>query len=154
MRCMPDPQVIPAPRNRKKLGMLAVVLALVLGAGGIFVWLRPQHSTSAAESGSVQPTLALETFVVNLSGSGERAYLRVGISLGLSHPLGSDSQDKVPMALVRDTVLSVLSSAQPEQLLQPEGKRQLKAELLRALQERVPQLGIQDVYFTEFLVQM
>jgi len=150
---MPDPQVSPTPRNWKKLGMLAVVLALVLGAAGIFFWLRPLHSTSAAETSSVQSTLALETFVVNLSGSGERAYLRVGISLGLSHALGRD-KDEVPMALVRDTVLSVLSSAQPAQLLQAEGKRQLKAELLHALQERVPQLGVEDVYFTEFLVQM
>ena len=151
---MPDPQVSPAPRNWKKLSLLAVVLALVLGAaGGIFIWLRPPHSTSAAESSSVQSTLALETFVVNLSGSGERAYLRVGISLGLSHALGRD-KDEVPMAQVRDTVLSVLSSAQPAQLLQAEGKRQLKAELLHALQERVPQLGVEDVYFTEFLVQM
>jgi flagellar basal body-associated protein FliL len=151
---MPDPQVSPAPRNRRKLGMLAVVLAVVLGAGGIFFWLRPEHSTSAAETSSVQSTLALETFVVNLSGSGERGYLRAGISLGLSHPLAARNQDEVPMALVRDTVLSVLSSARSEQLLQAEGKPQLKAELLRALQERVPQLGVQDVYFTEFLVQM
>jgi len=134
--------------------MLAVVLTVVLGAGAFFFWLRPLHRASAAESASVQPTLALETFVVNLSGSGERGYLRVGVSLGLSRPVTSGNQDEVPTALVRDTVLSVLSSAPPEQLLQPEGKRQLKAELLRALQERVPQLGIQDVYFTEFLVQM
>jgi flagellar basal body-associated protein FliL len=151
---MPDPQVSPTPRNWKKLGLLAVVLALVLGAGCVFFfWLRPLHPTSAAPSSSVQSTLALETFVVNLSGSGERAYLRVGISLGLSHALGRE-KDEVPMALVRDTVLSVLSSAQPAQLLQAEGKRQLKAELLYALQERVPQLGVEDVYFTEFLVQM
>ena len=134
--------------------MLAVVLVLVLGAGGIFFWLRTLPSTSAANTANVQSTLTLETFVVNLSGSGERAYLRVGISLGLAHPLAARNRDEVPMALVRDTVLSVLSSAQPAQLLQAEGKLQLKAELLHALQKRVPQLGVEDVYFTEFLVQM
>lgn len=132
---------------------VAVVLVLVLGAAGIFFWLRPRDSISAAEPSSVQATVALETFVVNLSGSGERAYLRIGISLGLSHPLTRNA-DEVPMALVRDTILSVLSSAQPAQLLQAEGKLQLKANLVRALQERVPQLGVEDVYFTEFLVQM
>jgi len=151
---MPEPQVSPAPRNRNKLGMLAVALVLAMAGGVVFVWLRPLPSTRAAEPGGVQSTVALETFVVNLSGSGERAYLRVGISLGLSHPLATRNRDEVPMALVRDTVLSVLSSARPEQLVQAEGKRQLKAELLRALQERVPQLRVQDVYFTEFLVQM
>jgi flagellar basal body-associated protein FliL len=29
----------------------------------------------------------------------------------------------------------------------------LKQELLRALQERVPELGVTEVYFTDFLVQ-
>jgi flagellar basal body-associated protein FliL len=38
--------------------------------------------------------------------------------------------------------------------LQIEGKRRLKEELLKALQERVPQMAIENVYFTEFLVQM
>jgi flagellar basal body-associated protein FliL len=151
---MPDPQVSPAPSKTKS--RLAVVLALVLGAGGIFVWMGPARPASAPESNAgVGSTFALETFVVNLSGSGERAYLRVGITLGLSRPPSSRNKEEgIPVALVRDTILSVLSTARPEQLLQPEGKRQLKAEILQALKDRAPQLGVEDVYFTEFLVQM
>jgi len=60
----------------------------------------------------------------------------------------------VPTALVRDTILTVLATAQPEQLSGSDGKRQLKDQLLKALHERVPQMAIQNVYFTEFLVQM
>lgn len=149
---MPDPQVSPAPSKTKS--RLAVVLALVLGAGGIFVWMRPARPASAPESNAgVGSTFPLETFVVNLNGAGERAYLRVGITLGLSGPL-SRNKEEIPVALVRDTVLSVLSTARPEQLVQPEGKRQLKAEILQALKDRAPQLGVEDVYFTEFLVQV
>jgi len=153
---MPDVQVSPAPKKapKKKKGWLAVVLALGLGAAGVFVWLRPQPSTSAAEGAAAESTLALETFVVNLTGSGQRAYLRVGITLGLGHPLPRNQAEAVPTALVRDTILSVLATAQPEELLRIEGKRQLKEELLKALQERVPQMAIENVYFTEFLVQM
>ncbi len=154
--CMPDVQVSSAPKNapRKKKGWLAVALVLGLGAAGIFAWLRPDRPTSAAEDTAAESTLALETFVVNLTGSSQRAYLRVGITLGLAHPLPRNQADAVPTALVRDTILSVLATAQPEALLQVEGKRQLKDELLKALQERVPQLAVQNVYFTEFLVQM
>lgn len=153
---MPDVQVSPAPENtpknarKRKKGWPAVVLALVLAAAGILVWLRPEPSTSAA-AGS---TLALETFVVNLNGSGQRAYLRVGITLGLAHPLPRTQAEAVPVALMRDTILSVLATAQAEELLRLEGKRQLKDELLKALQERVPQMAVENVYFTEFLVQM
>ena len=155
---MPDVQLSPAPRSvpasaRKTKRWPVVVIALVLGATGIFVWWGPQRSTSAA-GGAAESTLALETFVVNLTGSSQRAYLRVGITLGLTHPLSRNQADAVPIALVRDTILSVLATAQPETLLQIEGKRQLKEELLKALQERVPQMAIQNVYFTEFLVQM
>jgi flagellar basal body-associated protein FliL len=154
---MQDVRVSPAPKKarQRKTGWLAVVLALGLGAAGIFVWLRPPPSTSAGERAAAESTLVLETFVVNLTGSGQRAYLRVGITLGLAHPLSNRNQaGAVPVALVRDTILSVISTARPEQLLQVEGKRQLKEELLKSLQERVPQMAIENVYFTEFLVQM
>jgi len=77
----------------------------------------------------------------------------VGITLGLSRP-PAKANEALPVALVRDTILSVLTPARPEQLLQAEGKQKLKADLLAALKERVPQLGVEDVYFTEFLVQM
>jgi flagellar basal body-associated protein FliL len=155
---MPDVEATPAPRNMrgKKKNVLrpAIVLALGLGAAGLFFWLRSQPATSAAEGPAAESTLALETFVVNLNASGQRAYLRVGITLGLAHPIPRDAPGAVPMALVRDTILSVLANAQPEALLGLEGKRQLKDELLKALQERVPQMAVENVYFTEFLVQM
>ncbi len=98
--------------------------------------------------------MALETFVVNLNGSGQRAYLRVGITLGLAHPLPAGGAGAAPTALVRDTILAVLATAQPEELLKIEGKQKLKDELLKALQERAPEMAVEHVYFTEFLVQM
>ena len=140
-------------KNPPKKGGVAMVLALVLGAASIFVWMGSQRSTSAS-GGAAESTLILEAFVVNLAGSSQRAYLRVGITLGMAHPLPRNQAEAVPTALVRDTILSVLATAQPDELLRLEGKRRLKEELLKALQERVPQLPVENVYFTEFLVQM
>jgi flagellar basal body-associated protein FliL len=153
---MPDVEVSPAPEKapRKSILWLAIVLALGLVAAGVFFWLRSEPSTSAGESTVAQSTLTLETFVVNLNASGQRGYLRVGITLGLAYPIPRNKPEAVPMALVRDTILSVLATAQPEALLGLEGKRQLKDELLKALRERVPQMAVENVYFTEFLVQM
>ncbi|MFY9907778.1 MAG: flagellar basal body-associated FliL family protein [Terriglobales bacterium] len=142
--------------GNRKIGAAALVLGLAAVAG--FVWLRPEiPSSSAAEAG--EATLVLETFVVNLdganlTGSNQRAYLRIGVTLGLAHPLPRNRPEAIPTALVRDTILAVLATARPEELLKLEGKRQLKDELLKALQERVPQLAVENVYFTEFLVQM
>jgi len=142
-----------AGKSGKKKGRVAAVLVLALAAAGVLLWLVSQRSSSAT-SGTAEPTLSLETFVVNLSGPSQRAYLRVGITLGLAHPLPRNPAEAVPTALVRDTILAVLSAAQPEELIKAEGKRQLKDQLLKALEERVPQLAVENVYFTEFLVQM
>lgn len=155
---MPEPQGSPAPNQaapgRTKLLLTSLVI-LALGAGGIFWWTRPANSANAEANATavVASTLALDTFVVNVGGADQRAYLRVGITLGLSRP-PAKANEALPVALVRDTILSVLTPARPEQLLQAEGKQKLKADLLAALKERVPQLGVEDVYFTEFLVQM
>lgn len=169
---MPDRQVYPPPKSvgqnqnlaQRKKGGVAVVLALLLGSGGIFVWLASQRSANNPEGAAAESTLPLETFVINLTnvnpngvppaGSSQRAYLRVGITLGLAHPLPRNQAETPPTALVRDTILLVLAGAQPDELLKAEGKRQLKGELLKALQERVPKLAVENVYFTEFLVQM
>jgi flagellar basal body-associated protein FliL len=142
--------------NKKKMGVATLVLGLAAAAG--FVWLRPETTTpSSADAG--ESTLVLETFVVNLDGANlpgasQRAYLRIGVTLGLAHPLPRNRPEAIPTALVRDTILSVLATARPEELLKLEGKRHLKDELLKALRERVPQLAVENVYFTEFLVQM
>ena len=56
--------------------------------------------------------------------------------------------------MVRDTIVSILSTVKPQAVSDAEGKEKLKSEILRALQGRAPQLGIEEVYFTEFLVQM
>lgn len=152
----PDDEVRRAPRRarKKSKGWLAVVFALGLAGAGVFVWTGLQRSTGAADGEAAESTLVLETFVVNLTSSEQRAYLRVGITLGLAHPLPRNRPQDIPTALVRDTILSVLATAQPEALLKIEGKRQLKEDLLKALQDRVPHMAVESVYFTEFLVQM
>ena len=54
---------------------------------------------------------------------------------------------------MRDTILGVLAEAKVDDLMTAPGKTQLKENLLHALQARVPELGVEEVYFTEFLIQ-
>lgn len=100
----------------------------------------------------------LESFVVNVADPGENRFLRVGIDLGLENPLpakdAKGGASDLPIARIRDCILSVLSTWHSDALLAPEGKQKLKDELLRALQDRVPGLGVREVYFTDFLVQL
>ncbi len=61
--------------------------------------------------------------------------------------------ETAPVGQVRDTILGVLAESRVDELLTTQGKTKLKAGLLRALQEREPGLGVEEVYFTEFLIQ-
>lgn len=153
---MPEVHASPAPVvPAKPKSRLAVVLfgIVLVGAVALYFWVRPEHSTSAGNAARAGYTLPLETFVVNLTAPTDRAYLRVGITLALSNP-APKNREEIPVAQIRDVVLSVLSAAQANQLMGAEGKQRLKSEILGALQQRMPQVGVQDVYFTEFLVQM
>jgi flagellar FliL protein len=110
-------------------------------------------SVGAADKG----VLHLEPFVVNLADPEENRFLRAGIDLGLEKPLpgkaGKGGEADVPAARIRDCILYVLSTWRCDALLAPDGKQKLKDEILRALQDRVPELGVKEVYFTDFLVQ-
>jgi len=144
-------EVTRSPRWR----ILAVLSALLIAAGaGLWLWLShgSEAPAEAANATPVRSTLHLETFVLNLADPEQRAYLRVGIDLGVNQDL-KQVEGTVSTAQVRDAILGVLAEAKAEDLLTSAGKNKLKQDLLRALKERVPQLGVEEVYFTEFLIQ-
>jgi flagellar FliL protein len=135
-------------------------LALLAGVGSSACGMFSKSSDASKKASGapqVKAVMRLESFVVNLADSEGNRFLRVGIDLGLEHPLaakgGEAEQLGVPTARVRDTILSVLSTWRSDALLAPDGKQKLKEELVRALRARVPELGVREVYFTDFLVQ-
>lgn len=130
-----------------------VVAVLALIALVVFFWAA-RHTEAGAPSApdsEAKGNLHLETFVLNLAEPAQRSYLRVGIDLGLGREI--ERGEDPPIARVRDTILGVLEQARVEDLTTAEGKVKLKADLLRALQQRVPDLKVEEVYFTEFLIQ-
>jgi flagellar basal body-associated protein FliL len=46
-----------------------------------------------------------------------------------------------------------LTTCKADELLTADGKSQLKRNVLAAVQKHVPELGVREIYFTEFLVQ-
>jgi len=149
----------PEPRSKanagRRSGTLWILLIGLLFAGLALWYLTIRSSDSPAQANSlsaVLSTLHLETFVLNVGGTEQRAYLRVGIDLGLNQP-AKRAEEMVPVAQVRDVILAVMGEANADELLTAAGKRKLKQDLLHALQEQSPGLGVQEVYFTEFLVQ-
>jgi flagellar FliL protein len=138
---------------------LAWGLAVITVLGGLGCKSSSPPSKDSGKNShasQVKAVLHLESFVVNLADSEDNRFLRVGIDLGLENPLPAKEgkgEGEVPVARIRDSILSVLSTWHSDALLAPEGKQKLKDELVHALRERVPELGVREVYFTDFLVQ-
>lgn len=133
--------------------IVSALLAAVLAALGAWFWSTRRTEPALSAAGpQIKGTLHLETFVLNLGDPDQRAYLRVGIDLGLGRAVGK-GENAPPVGLVRDTILGVLSQSRVDDLLTKKGKTKLKEDLLRALQDRAPGLAVVEVYFTEFLIQ-
>lgn len=150
-----------APAKSSGVSMLTIALLAVIGGGGS-AWFVMQRAKTAdashADSGLAPKYIVhLEGFTVNLADTEETHFLRVTMDLGIDRlPEGVEREKPsvgMPVARIRDAVLSVLTVCKAAPLLTPEGKQQLKKNLLEALHHDVPELDVRDVYFTEFLVQ-
>lgn len=162
----PNPTLpnLPVSSPKKPFSMMLVAaVVVVLGLGGGGFWFMTHRATavkaqakSPALSRPAPPvaTMALQTFLVNLADANHDTFLKIGITLGVSKPVSGGEDKPSPLTPeIRDTILQVLTQSQSGDLLTDGGKNKLKAELLAALQKRVPQLGVEDVYFTDFLIQ-
>jgi flagellar FliL protein len=146
-------------REKCRTGVVATALILPLAAGA--AWFLLHHSASSTkEKAKAQPkvntVMHLDPFVVNLADPEGDRFLRVGIDLGLEREQeepGQPSQAAMSVARTRDTILSILTTCDSEALVSPTGKANLKDQLAKALREHAPELGVREVYFTEFLVQ-
>jgi len=151
--------------GRKKLSrsMLVSIVVLAVVAGGGWMWFgqsrdHADDTVRAGRSASAPKYIVrLEGFTVNLADPEESHFLRVTIELAIDRlPEGADKAklaQSLPVPRMRDAILSVLTVCKADELLTPEGKAQLKKNLLDALNRAVPELGVREIYFTEFLVQ-
>jgi flagellar basal body-associated protein FliL len=145
-------------RERWRPGVAA---ALILPVVACVTWYLFRHFASSARhkpkaEPKVRAVLHLEPFLVNLVDPEGNRFLRIGIDLGLERELGEHGraeQGEMPNARTRDTILTILTTCNADALMDPAGKAKLKGDLTKALQDHVPELGIREVYFTEFLVQ-
>jgi flagellar basal body-associated protein FliL len=152
-RVSPNKENTKTSSRSGKTGRVWILPVGALALLGIWFWSRADKSgASATLQSGVKSTLHLESFVLNVADADQRSYLRVGIDLGLSKEQ-KRGDEAPPVAKMRDTILSMLAVAKLEDLLTADGKTKLKENVLHALQERTPEAGVEEIYFTEFLIQ-
>jgi len=148
-------------KGNKMMIIIIAVVTIVLGAGGFIGYklmaskgAEPEAETKKHEEKAAEETVifALDPFVLNLADHGR--YLKVSIQFEISDESMQDFV-KGKTAQLRDTIITLVSSKSLNSISSPEGKFQLKDEVLfRANQILGMEKDIfKNLYFTEFVMQ-
>jgi flagellar basal body-associated protein FliL len=167
---------LPIPKGKRAI--LVLGLPLGLAAAGAFAFMQmsaagstPPPAVPDPGAGQVGPILALEDRVINLSTADVTSYkyAKIGVSIEVRPAAESfyelhgaertkaeateleKYQDQVPRLL--DALGSVVSAHDSSTLTTPDGRAQLKEELLEAFRTILGTEDVIDVFFTNFVMQ-
>lgn len=107
-----------------------------------------------AKKTDVKSTLALDPFLVNLADKDEIRFVKATFHLGVEEANSDASKNPVELALMRDTIISLLSCKTSAQILSPEGKNKLREEIRDRINAVAPKTKVQEVFIVEFIVQL
>ena len=146
----------PKKKSSKSLFIMIgiIVLALAVGAGAYLLFFSSKGGRQEAkhdEKKEVKTALvALDSFVVNLAEQGR--FLKVTMQFELADAADQPIViEKTPQ--LRDAIITLVSSKSAEAVASPEGKVQLKDELLLRANQAVGRDIFKNLYFTEFVMQ-
>jgi flagellar FliL protein len=145
-------------------GAVLVILAgggtavvLMLGGGGKRAEAANGNTGGSERSGAsvVESLVSFDTFVVNLADPVGDRFLKATIRAVLSDPDTARElqQDELTRSRVRDRIISVLTSRTFEEVTSPGGKDTLRQQLLREINQSLPDDVVSEVLFVEFVVQ-
>ncbi|MCC6850371.1 MAG: flagellar basal body-associated FliL family protein [Deltaproteobacteria bacterium] len=116
-----------------------------------------EHGGEAAEGhggggGGTGGLLSLEPFIANLADDGGRRYLKATFQIDFGGAeIPAAMQARLPQT--RDLLLTLFTSKTFEEIRTPEGKQQLREEIIARVNQVLDRDLAKAVYFTEFIVQ-
>ncbi|WP_457598336.1 flagellar basal body-associated protein FliL [Hydrogenimonas sp.] len=150
--------------------IVVVLLVLVLAIGGVVAYLmlsgdegtdgtqvtqekvEKKKRRSRSDDMTVGPMYPLDKFTVNLMSENGRRYLVAKMNLEEDgEELTPELDKKTP--LIRDIVISILSSKTVEEITTAKGKAKLKDEIMAQINKHLEDGEIRHIYFTEFVIQ-
>lgn len=130
-----------------------IVYKQVSGDGGKSSDKKTAEETTAEDEGAMIGVVTpLDPFIVNLSDTAGKRYLKITIQLELSDELlNQELHNKMPQ--IKDSVITVLSSKTSDDVLTIEGKFKLKEQILARINKLLKTGVVKNVYFVEFVIQ-
>lgn len=149
-----------AAGGKKKPPMMVIMAVFaVVVLGGAFFMVQKASAKQKGGDKEVKkvekgPVLTLDEFLVNLSDPGSDHFLKVTVGLELDKAKGKTPETmKDDTPVIRDAVLSSLSSKTRDQVGPEAGREKLKGEIKKRVNAALGEDDVQDVYFTNFVTQ-
>ena len=145
-------------KSSKKLIIIIAGAVLFFSISGFFAYTmlyskksRHEKEGDRKETSSQKATLvALDPFILNLAEQGR--FLKVTLHFELSDPSYQQLvENNTPQ--LKDAIIILLSSKSTETIASPEGKLQLKDEILLRANQTIGKDVIRNLYFSEFVMQ-
>ncbi len=127
-------------------------LATLLQEGRTAQMNGEESEFKPTESISKESLVDLQTFTVNLAqGDGPRRYVRLNAVLKMSEDSElTEVEARKPQ--IRDTVISILNSKRPEDVLKRDGKVYLKEQIKSAINSFLVDGKVVDIFYVNFQV--
>lgn len=144
--------------GKKKLILILIPVLLLLIGGGAGAYFFVFHKKSEAKKAiPVAPKKLgimydLGSFLVNLADKNANTYAKVSITIELSNQKVQEEVVK-RLPIIKDAVINLLSSKTYNEIRTPEGKEELRLELIKRINAILVTGGVQNIYFTQFIVQ-
>lgn len=95
---------------------------------------------------------SLDDIIVNPAQTNGKTLLLASVGFDVKDAEGKKSlEDK--QVVVKDVIISVLSSKNTEQLSRASYRDTIKTEILSSLKSKIPEAGVSNVYFSKFIIQ-
>jgi flagellar protein FliL len=163
--------------KKSKLRLIIIIVAVLAlaGGGGAFYYMKgaaPDGEVADAEGDEEdgdaeeeEEEMEMETpyyfslnppFVVNFVGKSRAKFLQVNID-GLTRNPSVKENITTHLPHIRNNVVFILSSKRYEDLITPEGKEDLRKQVLKEvrkiLKKETGNGDVEDIYFTSFVMQ-
>jgi len=142
--------------KKKLIFILIPVLLLLIGGAGAYFFLTHKKKESTKPMVVAPQKLGimynLGSFLVNLADKNANTYAKISITLELSNQkVEKEVVKRLP--IIKDAVINLLSSKTYNEIRTPEGKEELRLELIKRINAILVTGGVQNIYFTQFIVQ-
>ena len=167
----PKPEIPPKaekPKKSFKILIIIGVLILVIGGGvaGLVLFLSKsseeetllgrvknlwagEKKTPSSAHGHIYK---MDPFLVNLADPGQLRYLKITLHVESNEEKVNEEYEK-RLPQLRDSILTILSSKNYTDIMNAEGKTALREEIKGKLNQLAINFKVQNIYFTEFVVQ-